>query len=38
LHRPVVQKKRDAPPLVLLGGENLLGEIAVGLVDRGTRP
>ncbi len=25
LHRPVVEEEGDAPPLVLLGGEDLLG-------------
>ena len=28
LHRPVVEEQRDAPPLVLLGREDLLGQLA----------
>ena len=28
LHRAVVEEERDPPPLVLLGGEHLLGQLA----------
>ena len=37
LHRPVVEEERDAPPLVLLGREDLLGQssrrLSVGFDD-----
>ncbi len=34
LHRAVVEKERDAPPLVLLRREHLLGRLAVRRCDR----
>ena len=34
LHRAVVEEERDAPPLVLLRGEDLLGRVAGGCDER----